>query len=194
MPHDQLKTSLSALARDACAATPRERLQAAVAVLLDFGDIRALLTLGVDPWRLGECSAEMVARARMQALRLLLSLVVPERAEQQVVDLIRAELPAVLQLLDEQAEQLRGAVVGGIDAGAAAEVAVAQGVEAAAAGRQAVVLAGLLAQDLFSVHGDAPVARESGEQEVSSGLVCGMPPVSAAAGGHVDPNVLRGFV
>lgn len=201
MTRDVLKTPLGALSADHAAATPREQLQAVVQVLLGRPNALTELTLGVGWWHWGQNPADQAARMHLRALRLVLRwLALPsgDEVKEQVVDLLRREVAPLLQVLDEEAQQTRRPVgtdplgslpVGGLRLraeGAVLGVERHEGVVDALTGVEAVTLVGLLAQDLFSVHGVAPVARSSGEREGSAGSVAevlGIAPVSVAAPG-----------
>lgn len=164
-------TPLGALLRDPSCATPREQLQAAVAVLLGSGDSRMLAIMGLDRWYWDRphLGSEMHARATLRALRLLLRWLAPpasgDSVQQEVVDIVRAELAPLLEALDEEAKQTKPPsfsdgqpplAVGCLLCGCHARdggLRRHEGVVDAGAGVDAVALVRLLAKDLFSVHG-----------------------------------------
>lgn len=166
MQVERPKTKLGQLLDDPGNATPRERLQAMVSALLGHADVRTLITMGLDPWHWREHEQEMHARMQLRALRLLLNLLLgQDGGQQELVQLARTELSALLQVLDEEAQQRRrpvgsnalapSVVRGLVRSCHAGRVVLCrdEGVVDPLAGVEPVVLVGLLAQDLFSVHG-----------------------------------------
>lgn len=168
--HDTSPASLGDLQRDPSLATPREQLQAAVSVLLGRCSLRSRMVLGVDPWYWGQNPDEEWARLRLRALRLVLRWMAAgsgDEAKEAVVHVLLAELAPLLEVLDEECQQLRRPVgadplravpVPGLRLVAEGSVVRAErfeGVVDALTGVEAGVLVGLLADDLFSVHGKA---------------------------------------
>lgn len=159
MTHDlaerDARTSFSDLLRDPSVATPKERLQAVVAVLLGRSDPRAAVTLGVDMWRWGgREDAGLIVQ--LQALRVLLELLL-DGLEEQGVDLLRAELSSVLEVLNQQRQQLGRPHRGERQVGRF--VLVGERVVDPLAGIDSAVLVRAFAEKLFSVHG-RPLGEE----------------------------------